>query len=80
MDKTNIKRKEVELKIGQEVYVKPAKVYPKTKEKYWGPYKIHRILPNGTVEVKHKHNKILKYHINSLKMGPVSDFSSSEED
>ncbi|KAK9729857.1 hypothetical protein QE152_g15664 [Popillia japonica] len=79
IDKKNEQRKPSDLKIGQKVYVKPSKYYTqKTTERYWGPYTITRILDNGTVEVKNTKNKILKYHINSLKLGFVPGSSTEE--
>lgn len=79
IERHNKNRKVEQIKVREEVYVKPTKTYPKTKERYWGPYTVYRLLKNGTVKVKNKNNKKLKYHINSLKLGNVSDASSSEE-
>ena len=78
--KVNEQRQKSKIEIGQQVYVKPSKYYTqKTKERYWGPYIVHRINENGTIEVKNKKNKILKYHINSLKLGTIPGSSSEEE-
>ncbi|KAK9739437.1 hypothetical protein QE152_g9055 [Popillia japonica] len=69
-----------ELKIGQQVYVKPAKYYTqKTKERYRGPFTIIKINEDNTVEVEDKNKRKFKYHINSLKIGFVPE-SLSEED
>ncbi|KAK9731618.1 hypothetical protein QE152_g13514 [Popillia japonica] len=52
ISRRNEQRKDKELKIGQQVYVKPAKYYTqKTKERYRGPFTIIKINEDNTVEV-----------------------------
>lgn len=80
ISRRNEQRKDKELKIGQQVYVKPAKYYTqKTKERYRGPFTIIKINEDNTVEVEDKNKRKFKYHINSLKIGFVPE-SLSEED
>lgn len=76
--KRNENSKNIELRVGQEVYVKLNTRSNKTSYAYQGPYKLHKINDDNTAIVIDNKNKTRKVHIKNLKRGIVPASSDVE--